>query len=53
MTLSALANLDEALAAFAAENAVRTMIVNVADRQVVYDSAGLYQRGDTLNIRQD
>jgi two-component system, OmpR family, sensor kinase len=53
LTLSGLANLDNELAAFASENAVRTMIVNIADRQVVYDSAGIYQRGDTLNIRQD
>jgi len=51
--LAALANLQDTLATFAAENAVRTMIVNVADRRVIFDSAGLYARGDLLNIRAE
>jgi len=52
-TFPVLANLENNLSVFAAENAVRAMVINVADRRVIYDSAGIYGRGDTLNIRQD
>jgi signal transduction histidine kinase len=45
--------LENNLAVFAAENAVRTMILNVSDRQVIFDSAKVYEPGDVLNIRQD
>jgi signal transduction histidine kinase len=53
ITLAELANLQDEMTAFAAENNVRTLIVNVPNRAVSYDSAGIYQRGDALNIRPD
>jgi two-component system OmpR family sensor kinase len=51
ITLAELANLQDELTTFATENDVRTLIVNVPNRTVSYDSAGIYKRGDTLNIR--
>jgi two-component system, OmpR family, sensor kinase len=53
MTLRELANLNENLAAFAAENDVRTLIVNVTNRTVTFDSAGKYERGDLFDVRPD
>jgi histidine kinase len=53
ITLGELANLQNEMTAFANENAVRALIVNVPKRTVSYDSAEVYQRGDVLNIRPD
>ena len=51
--LTALTALPDELSTFAQENDVRIMILNVPSRTILYDSAGEFQRGDTLQYRPD
>lgn len=50
LSLAALRDLPERLGAFAAENEVRAMVIDLRTETVVSDSMGVYQRGDALEL---
>jgi signal transduction histidine kinase len=50
---AALRALESELTAFAAENDVRALIVNLGSGGVVFDSAGVFSQGDSFTAQED
>ncbi len=50
---AALRAMESELTAFAAENEVRALIVNLGGGEVIFDSAGVFSQGDAFTAEQD